>query len=301
MRFLAAILVFLLALLLYGTTTLQSYSISAYNTSSGHGCAPPAPPPVSGSPVPAPATPGEILLNEVLLEPRSTWNCSETGTYSPVNDAWVELYNPQNQPLDLYTVHATLDSGPGTNAYYLPSGAAIPAHGFLVLFPRTNSAFVATETPYLRLVIADVTTNQKAIIDQVTVPQLASDQSYARTYDGAASWQLTSTPTIDASNGSSQTTPVATSTTPSYRKGSPTSGGSSNKAAVVSGTQPSWNKLHLPTPTSTSVVNVPPRTSSSPAPPSSDGIDIPRRIILTTLLVVLALTLFWCWRLFTRT
>ena len=296
----------LLALLLLASiTALQLSPVNAYttNTTRGkHGCAPSVPPPVPGSPQPAPATPGEILLNEVLLEPQSVWNCSETGPYSRVNDSWVELFNPQNQPLDLYTVHASLDSGPNTNAYYLPYGAAIAAHGFLVLFPRTNSAFLATETAYLRLVIADVTTNQLAIIDQVTVPQLAGDQSYARSYDGAASWQLTSTPTIDASNTSVGITPLPTASTPSYGKGSRTSGGSGSRTSVTSGSQPPWNKLHLPTATATSLVTVPARTSASTpsAPSTSPGLDITRRILLTILIAALALTLFWCWRLFRR-
>ena len=41
-----------------------------------------------------------------------------------INDAWVELYNPQSQPFDLYSVHSILDSGPTTNAFYFPFGSA---------------------------------------------------------------------------------------------------------------------------------------------------------------------------------
>jgi hypothetical protein len=286
----------LLALLLLASiTALQLSPINAQTTHTKHGCASPVPPPVPGSPRPAPATPGEILLNEVLLEPQSVWNCSDTGTSSLANDSWVELFNPQNQPLDLYTVHASLDSGPNTNAYYLPYGAAIPAHGFLVLFPHTGLTFARTETNNLRLVIPDTTSNQKVVIDQVTVPQLAGDQSYARIYDGAPSWQVTSTPTIDASNTPAGMTPLPTSGTASR-------GGSSNKATVVSGFQPPWNKLHLPTPAPTSPVTVPARTSASTpsAPSTSPGLDITRRILLTILIAALALTLFWCWRLFRR-
>jgi hypothetical protein len=46
-------------------------------SASTHGCAPPIPPPVPGSPVAAPATPGIVLINEVLSMPGSPWNCSE--------------------------------------------------------------------------------------------------------------------------------------------------------------------------------------------------------------------------------
>ena len=93
-----------------------------------HGCAPSTPPTIPGSPAPAPATQGVVLLNEVLLNPQSRWNCSEPGTTFTDQDAWVELYNPQNQAFNLYAAHAYLDSGPTTNPYYFPFGASIAAH-----------------------------------------------------------------------------------------------------------------------------------------------------------------------------
>ncbi len=267
---------------------------------SGHGCAPSTPPPVSGSPVPASATPGTVLINEILLLPDSTWNCSESGTFTVTNDTWIELYNPQNQPLDLYTAHASIDSGPGSNAYYLPFGAAIAAHGYLVLFPRTSSAFVATETATLRLVIAGVT------IDQVTVPQLAGDQSYARIPDGANTWQIATAPTIDANNGSPQLNPTSTpspqSTPQSHRGGN---NGNSNpigehgNTPIANGTQPAWSNLQLPVTQSTPPVQATTTTLlSSPTPTAGGGLDVPHRIALTLLLVALALAFLWCWRLF---
>jgi hypothetical protein len=75
------------------------YARPGYAAATPHGCAQPAPPPVSGSPVIPPATPGIVVINEVLNNPGSTWNCSEpAGTFSLSTDSWVELYNPQNQP-----------------------------------------------------------------------------------------------------------------------------------------------------------------------------------------------------------
>jgi len=56
-RFLAALL--MVALFWVFATPHGSYA-------SGHGCAPANPPPVPGSVVPAPATPGSVLINEVL-------------------------------------------------------------------------------------------------------------------------------------------------------------------------------------------------------------------------------------------
>ena len=258
---------------------------------SAHGCAPPNPPPVAGSPAPAPANKGVVLLNEILLNPQSTWNCSESGTYFVSKDTWIELYNPQNQPLNLYVVHAYLDSGPNTTIYYLPFGSAIAAHGFLVVFPRTVGNFAPEPAPTLRLIIASTT------IDEVKVPQLAADQSYARVTDGASKWQVSSTPTIDASNNSSavSSTPTSTSTSAGYK--GHTKGNDNNNAPFASGTQPAWSKLQLPTPTTMPTSSI----SSTPLPPSLPagvGSDLPRRIAVTVLAIMLALALLLCWRLF---
>jgi len=263
---------------------------------SAHGCASPVPPTVAGSPGPAPAKNGVVLLNEVLLDPQSTWNCSETGTDFINEDSWIELYNPQNQPFNLYAAHAYLDSGPNTTIYYLPFGATIAAHGFLVVYPRTVGNFAPTETPTLRLLIAGVT------IDQVKVPKLAGDQSYARITDGASKWHVTNTPTIDASNNSSgaSPTPTLTSTSSGLRGNTSTSGRSDSP--LIDGTQPTWSKLNLSLPTTLPTVSPLPASSPSTllpvSSPTSGGIDWPRRIELTVVAALLALALLWCWRLF---
>ena len=266
-----------------------------------HGCAPSTPPSVPGSPAPAPATQGVVLINEVLLNPQTRWNCSEPGSTFSDQDAWVELYNPQNQSFNLYAAHAYLDSGPTTNPYYFPFGASIAAHGFLVVFPRIDATFVLTETSTIRLLISGVT------IDQVIVPKLAGDQSYARIADGASKWQITNTPTIDASNNSSQ--PTSTPTSSSTSTGNQGHGGQGNggttktNTPIVDGTQPAWVGLRLPTPTPVPGITPTVSGSSTPLPssplPTSSGLDTPWRIVLTTLLAIaLVLTLFWCWRLF---
>jgi len=255
-----------------------------------HGCAPPIPPPVAGSPAPTPSSKGIVLLNEILLNPQSTWNCSESGTDFVSKDTWVEVYNPQNQPFNLYVVHAYLDSGPNTTIYYLPFGSAIAAHGFLVVFPRTVANFAPELAPTIRLVIAST------IIDEVKVPPLAADQSYARLTDGASKWQVSSTPTIDASNNSSSvsSTPTSTTTSAGYKGHT---GNGHNNVPFASGTQPAWSKLQLPTPTPSPASTI----SSTPlpaAPAAGIGSDLPRRIAMTVLAVMLALMLLWCWRLF---
>jgi len=303
-RYLAAVIV---PVMLCGMLFVRVSPASASGPT--HGCAPAIPPTVSGSPAPVPATAGIIALNEILLNPATAWNCSDTAGASSPTDSWIELYNPQSQPLNLYSGHAMLDTGPGTNPYYFPLGASIAAQGFMVIFPFTRLSFTSSVTLSVRLIV------NGTIIDQVTIPQLNPDQSYARMPDGSGKWQITATPTIDASNMTGLVTPTPTPTKSSGNGNTSsgnTSGGNSNATPgtgtkIVSGVQPSWTKITLPvTPTSPAANDTSAGTpttlstpASTPAPQASDSFDIPRRIIVTLLLIALAATLFWCWRLFT--
>src|SRR5258708_17324933 len=265
-------------------------------TGSGHGCAPPVHHPITGSL--APAKIGLIVINEILLVPHSTWNCSEKGSYFLNSDGWLELYNPQNQAFNLYNSHFAIDSGPTTNSFYFPFGASIAAHGFLVVFPRTNASFASTMTSTLRLTV------NSTVIDQVNVPSLGPDQSYARTADGALSWYITPMPTIDASNSSLTLTPTPSTTTLQQGSGnypgSTSTPGPGNKITLINGKQPQWHQLQLPAPVSTAPItqNIPSSTLSSPSPPTTSHLDLPRRIGLTILALAIALTLYWCWRRF---
>ncbi len=324
MRYRAVVLV---VAMLCGILLVQASPVNA--SAPTHGCAPSIPPAVSGSPAPIPATPGIIFLNEILLNPATAWNCSDTAGASSPTDSWVELYNPQSQPFNLYTGRALLDTGPGTNPYYFPLNTSIAAQSFLVIFPFTRLSFTSSISLSVRLVVGG------AIIDQVTIPQLNPDQSYARMPDGSGKWQITSAPTIDISNMTGLVTPTPTSVS-STGTGNTSSGSTINSngstisgntgygsssttdgsnTGIVSGTQPAWSKVTLPvtpaapaspsTPTSSTVSDASSNTpttlsspASVPAPPVNDSFDTPRRIIVTLLLIALAATLFWCWRLF---
>jgi len=266
-----------------------------------HGCAQPVPPLMSGSPGLPPATPGVILINEVLNNPHSIWNCSESaGTSSVATDSWVELYNPQNQPFNLYEARASLDSGSINNAYHFPFGSAIAAHSYLVVFPENYSlisSFLQTNNP-IRLLFGGVT-----VIDQVSVPTVPADTSYARIPDGSASWQITTNPTIDASNLSSTqatATPVTTKGSGYSGSGSGYSGSGYATPTLVTGKQPGWSKLQLPAANSSTAPGTANPLVASPAPSTTTNAwDAPRRILLTVLVVGLALSLLWCWKLFT--
>jgi len=277
-----------LACALIFTTTIQ-HSLAAGST---HNCAPLAPPPVSGSPVPPPSTPGIVLFNEILTTPGSRWNCAEpVGTYSVMSDSWAELYNPQNQPFNLYAVRAYIDTGPNTYRFYLPFGSAIAPHGFLVVFPDSASPMLIAGNN-LRLIFATTNTT----IDQVSVPGLSTDDSYARIPDGSTNWQISTNPTIDASNSAT----ASTTPTPSQGSSGPGSGSPQATATTVLaiGTQPAWYKLSLPQATAAiSATTVAGNSSpaNTPAPPNSAA-DLQRRILLTVLLALLAGSIYGCWK-----
>lgn len=296
MRFARLLATSIVVLLLF-----LAISAPAYASAPAHGCAPMTPPPVAGSPVTPPATPGIVVINEVLNNPDSTWNCAEpTGSFALTTDSWVELYNPQNQPFNLYAARASFDDGPSTPTFHFPFGAAIAAHGYFVVFPDSYTGMLNTGG-YLRLTFAGT------VIDQANIPTLPADNTYARIPDGSTNWQITNNPSIDGGNLSSTQaapTPTRVPTKTSSGSGNGSSGygssGSGNTTRKpVTGKQPGWGKLQLPSATATvmSVSNSPLVTSPAASPTSSTW-DMTRRILLTVLVVAFALSLFWCWKVF---
>lgn len=230
-------------------------------------------------------------------------------------NAWIELYNPQNQAFDLYAAHAAIDTGSGTARSRLLYGTAIAAHGFFVIFPEADPFFPNTKKSLLRLLFNDV------VIDQVLIPPaLGYDQSYARIPDGGASWRVTSTPTIDASNTTPTVTPTPTRSTSTKTSTSNRQAITSGSTVVTTGTapgntdgqlthsngvQPSWSGLQMPSasassPTTTAPAYIAPDTAPA-APVTDNSADVPRKIVLSSLAVVIAGAIFLCWRRFKPT
>jgi len=288
------------------TTVCIFFLLSSITISPVYGCAPATPPSVAGTLVQPLSTLHIVFINEVLSNPGSAWNCSEQGTKGTANDVWVELYNPQNQAFDLYGVHSSFDSGPGTKIAYFPFGAAIAAHGFLVIFPIISGLALPDNSPStLRLLMSGT------VIDQVTLPSLARDTSYARIPDGGDTWVVTDTPTIDASNVPPTPIPIPTRTpkpssvtTASQKSNSNGRAGTLDGATTdtsnqPAGTQPAWNTLSVPTPMSSAPETTQGNTSNS-VPPGTNTGDLPRKVLLTSLAAASLLALLWGSRFFTR-
>ena len=213
-----------------------------------------------------------------------------------------ELYNSQNQPFNLYEAHASLDNGSADIAFHFPFGSDIPAHGYLIVFPETyalSNSMLNGNT--MRLTFSGT------VIDLVSTPTLRPDTSYARIPDGSANWQITTNPTIDTRNQSSTQVPPTPTRVPTKTSSGSSNGSSGNGSSgsgnttrkLVTGKQPDWGKLQLPaanasaTPASNS-----PLVTSPAISPAVSAWDVPRRILLTVLVVALALSLFWCWKVF---
>ncbi len=126
-----------------------------------------------------------IVINEIL------------STGSP---DWVELYNPNDQAVDISGYFA-YDPSTVDNKFVIPSGTSIPAKGFIVLPCDDTNTGLHTNFK-LSSGGEDVTIENAAglIVDKVTFPALTSGSSYCRIPDGSTNWQTSTTPTEGTAN-----------------------------------------------------------------------------------------------------
>jgi len=270
-------------------------------------------PVITGTPfIPSSAQPS-VVLNEVLLSPHNQWNCAYQDTRQ---NAWIELYNLRDQPLDLYAARTCIDTGQDTTRICLPMGSIIPAHGFFTFFPYLAYYNLVPSTS-LRLLLAYAT------VDQTNIPTLPSDISYARVPDGTGKWQTDTAPTINRSNitvPSPSPTPTphkkintptksaARSTTKKTRTGN-TSTADQNATDIDqnqqtqndNGTQTQWHNLQLPNSmASPSALNTTQDIRSTSSSPPGAAQNIPQKLLFSLLGVVGVLSLWWGWRRFLR-
>lgn len=122
---------------------------------------------------------------------------------------WIEIYNASDVPADIsgYTIYDNGGQSGSRPKKSIPSGTVIPAKGFYVINtegtgdPSDFGLSSAGETVWLE--------NAKGnVIDQIAFPAMDVTQSYGRSPDGSANWQLLNTITKGSSNGTGGT-PVA--------------------------------------------------------------------------------------------
>ncbi len=272
-------------------------------------------PTVTGTPIIPPATQPSVVLNEVLLSPHTGWNCAYQTTPNGLQNAWIELYNLLGQPLDLYAARACIDTGPNTLQACLTLGSIIPAHGFFTFFPYPNKLLTQSAISTLRLLLAYVP------VDQVNIPALPPDISYARMPDGTGKWQPDTAPTINSSNTitilpspsptpkRSSKTKSATHSTTKHTQSTQIGNNTTTNTALDqngqaqdnTGKQIPWHNLQFPTSlASSSTLNKTTGTNSTPSLPSSTTENVPQKILFSLIGVAGLLSLWWGWRRFSQ-
>ena len=98
---------------------------------------------------------------------------------------WVELYNPSDEEVSLAGFR--LQDNKGTDEEYIfPDGAAIAAHGYLVLENGADFEFgISGDGDEVKLLDASY-----RLVDDIIVPALEDGQTYARISDGNESWDV---------------------------------------------------------------------------------------------------------------
>ncbi len=109
---------------------------------------------------------------------------------------WIELYNSSNEPINIGRF--SIYDGGGPEATDDLGANTVPANGYLVLERKADGSFTfGLSSSGESLVLLD---SDGALIDNVTIPAVASGSTYGRTTDGGTKWDTLATPTQGASN-----------------------------------------------------------------------------------------------------
>jgi hypothetical protein len=141
-----------------------------------------------------------VLINELMADNATAYGDPQ-GEY---ND-WIELHNITDSPVDMMGRYLT-DEPNNPRKWQFPSGTAIPANGYLIVWADENGA----ATPGLHasfklsksgeaLYLTDTDANDNAILDSVTFGQQTTDHSFGRSAADADVW-ISMTPTPGVAN-----------------------------------------------------------------------------------------------------
>lgn len=149
-----------------------------------------------------PVNTGNLVVNEFLAS-NSSFGTDENGEH----DDWIELYNRSSHAINIGGYRVTDNLG-DHQKYVIPSDSpsatTIPPGGFLIIWCdgtpdqgplHTNFKLSGTGED---IGLYDTTGEP---VEEFTFAAQATDISYGRTTDGAATWQFFTTPTPGTSNG----------------------------------------------------------------------------------------------------
>ncbi|BCL84395.1 hypothetical protein ccbrp13_68600 [Ktedonobacteria bacterium brp13] len=301
------VLFLVLSVTIFFTTQANA---STLVTQPSHSCLTANTPTPTGNPITLSANvSGQILINEVLLRPgKASYQCNSNAIH-----AWIELYNPQNQPVTFTKGSITFSDNTQSQQTNIQLANAIPAHGFYVLFfSMVEKGNVLEDASTINLEIQGQQT------ESVTLPPLAVDQSYIRIPDGSNHWQITNNPTIGSKNstvpfvsptkkqpgthiGMVTVTQQASKQT-STRTRTSIGGGSAINTTATTRKQPQWQALRFPTQTITKPSSQYPLPPTAPQPTNraETASDMPKKLAQSLFICTLFLLLHWSHRLFSR-
>ena len=120
-------------------------------------------------------------------------------------DSWIEIYNPQDQAVNLSGMYLSDDAG-DPKRWKMPSNIGrVPAKGYLVVWLgsndiKTNQAPFKLDCDGGTICLSDP---NGQFITSVDYPQAMSRTAYARKTDGGDEWGWTANPTPAATNATS--------------------------------------------------------------------------------------------------
>lgn len=142
-----------------------------------------------------PSLRGVVVINEV-------YTFSDEKNIDDLD--YIELYNTSNEAVEVGGLLMWEGGGP-EEAWAIPAGKTIPAHGYLVIEcdkeglhddPVNYPSWGLSKNDE-QVVLADA---QQNIIDEVTTPNLSENEAYGRKTDGASEWVIFSRLTPGGTN-----------------------------------------------------------------------------------------------------
>ena len=151
-------------------------------------------------------------FSQVVINEYSCANSSAAGLSDSFGERedWVELFNTTGAAIDLNGYHLSDKSGNITK-FQIPSSIIIPAGGYVMVFgsgralvaggSEIHTSFKWTQTRFEKIILSDGLAN---VLDSLTIIPNQHLHSRGRTASGAATWNVFTNPTPNASNVGAQ-------------------------------------------------------------------------------------------------